>query len=526
MAAAAGSRAMRRSNYLGAAVALGLGVFPPPQAFAQHCQPYWTAEYKCMNGCGCPGGGGAVQQPQQQLPPGPSPEVLAFQRVRPRMIAVIEAMSNGPFLDRNSWMASLPNTSEAFIGDADNLHTSLVAQSVALQRQVAAYRTIIDLGNRAAPALLQQLPAVQQDIARLTVKLKEAQGYVPWYQGQIDNLVRATREMQAQSARLRAAIKADQQAAVAAFMVLLPPGAAPASDGQIVEPPPQDKLPVPAEPVVDLYRNGRPLYPVLPVPALAAMPDTNAQPVYSGVPGLGGSLDDRAAHLEEDARNLQASFDLRNQLMAQAQPAQQAYENAGRRLGQAVAQQSNLVGQIFTAAAAADQARSAELAASDAMHTDAGRFVSYAAQAWIWENTKKFVLNDIKVELKTQAYFKQHSDLARSPFLDIGEPQILQYYQQRKFNVMNLPDGVEQAVGLKKLHDSIVTLQTHAQGYAQEATAIAAHGTESETLAFVGGVYQGIDADSKSIVQANMGIINLPDPFASLATKYFTKTDP
>jgi hypothetical protein len=442
------------------------------------------------------------------------------------MIAVIEAMSNGPFLDRNSWMASLPSTPEQFMSDADNLHTSLAAQSIALQRQVAAYRTIIDLGTRAAPALLQQLPAVQQDIARLTAALKEAQGYGPWYQAQIDNLERATREMQAQSARLRAAIKADQQAAVAAFMVLLPPGAAPASDGQIVEPPPQDKLRVPAEPVVDLYRNGRSLYPVTPVPALAALPDTNAQPVYSGVPGLSGSLDDRAAHLEEDARTLQASFDLRNQLMAQAQPAQQAYENAGRRLGQAIVQQSNLVGQIFTAAAAADKARSAELAASDAMHTETGRFVSYAAQAWIWQNAKKFVLDQIKVELKTQAYFKQHSDLARSRFLDIGEPQVLQYYQQRKFNVMNLPDGIEQAVGFKKLHDSIVTLQTHAQNYAQEATVIAAHGTESETLAFVGGVYQGIDADSKSIVQANMGLINLPEPFASMATKYFTKTDP
>jgi len=520
---------MRRNIWLGAA-ALCLGVFPLSEAFGQHCMPYWTAEYKCMNGCGCPGGGSGPSLPpaaQQPQPPGPSPEELAFQRVRPRMIGVIQAMSNGlPFLDRNSWMADLPNTPEQFINEADRLHTVLVAQSIAFERQVAAYRTIIDLGNRAAPALMQQVPAAQQDIARLTAKLKEAQGYVPWYQAQVDNLAKATRQMQAQSARLLAAIKADQQAAVAAFMVLLPPGAAPASDGLIVEPPQQDKLPVPSEPVVDLYRNGRPLYPVLPVPAIAAMPDTNAQPVYAGVPGLGGSLDDRAGHLEEDARNVRASFDLRNQMMGQAQPAQQAYENAGRTLGQAIVQQSNLVGQIFTAAANADKARSAELAASDAMHTEAGRFYSYAAQAWIWQNAKKVVLDQIKVELKTQAYFKQHSDLARSPFLDIGEPQILQYYQQRKLNVMNLPDGIEQAVGLKKLHDSIVTLQTHAQGYAQEATAIAAHGTESETLAFVGGVYRGIDEDSKSIVQANMGLINLPEPFASMATKYFTKTDP
>ena len=83
MAAAAGSRAMRASVYLGATVALGLGMLAPSQGFAQYCQPYWTAEYKCMNGCGCPGGGGAVQPPpQQQPPPGPSPEVLALQRAR------------------------------------------------------------------------------------------------------------------------------------------------------------------------------------------------------------------------------------------------------------------------------------------------------------------------------------------------------------------------------------------------------------------------------------------------------------
>ena len=510
-----------RNVYLGA-VSLCLAILPVSQGYAQHCNPDWTAAYKCMNGCGCAGGGAAPPQPS-----GPPPEALAFQRVRPRMIAVIQATSGSlPFLDGNSWMANLPNTPEQFIKDADQLHTTLVAQSLAFQRQVAASRTIIDLGNRAAPAMMQQVPTVQQDIARLAVKLKEAQGYVPWYQGQTDNLSKATRQMQAQSARFLAAIKADQQAAVAAFMVLLPAGAAPMSDNNvIVEPPQQYKSAAPTEPVVELYSNGRPLYPVPTIPLLAALPDTNTQPVYDGVPSLSGTLDERAARLEDDARNVRASFELRNQMMAQAQPAQQAYENAGAALSRVVAQQSNLVAQIFTAAAAADKARSAELAASDALYAGEGRFFSYAAQAWIWENTKKFVLNDIKVELKMQAYFKQHTDLARSPFLDIDEAHVLQYYQQRKFNVMNLPDGIEQAIGLKKLRDSILTLQAHAQGYALEATTIAEHGTLSEAQAFAAGVYQGMDEDSKSIVKANMGLMNLPEPFASMATKYFTSTD-
>jgi len=59
-----------------------------------------------------------------------------------------------------------------------------------------------------------------------------------------------------------------------------------------------------------------------------------------------------------------------------------------------------------------------------------------------------------------------------------------------------------------------------------EGTTIAAHGTEPKTRKFVDGIYSGIDADSKSIVKANMGAIDLPEPFASIATDYFTQTIP
>jgi hypothetical protein len=513
---------MKRSICLGAA-ALCLAAFSVSEAVAQHCQPYWTAEYKCMNGCGCPGGGVAPPQPA-----GPAPEVLALQRARARMVAVIESVSSAlPFFDRNSWMADLPSTPQQFISDADLLHGTLAAQSVAFQRQVSAYRAIIDLGNNAAPAMMQQVPAVQRDIARLTDKLKEAQGHIPWYQAQTDNLQKATRQMQSQSARFVAAIKADQRAAVAAFMVLLPAGATPLTDNDLIaEPGPQYKSRVPTDPVVELYVKGKSLYPNLFGPAMAALPDTNTQPDYAAVPPLSGSLDDRAASLEQDAQNVRASFALRNQLMAQAQPAEQAYQNAGDTLAQAISRQNSLAGQIFQAAETGEKARSMQIAASDTMYMEEARFLTYAAQSWIWANTKKFVLNQIKVELKMQDYFKQHTDLARSPFLDIDEAHVLLYCDQRKFNIMNLPDGIERAVGLKKLRDSVVTLQTHAQSYALEATTIAARGTEAEAQAFAGEMYRGLDADSKSIVKTNMGLMNLPEPFASLATQYFTTTDP
>ena len=125
-----------------------------------------------------------------------------------------------------------------------------------------------------------------------------------------------------------------------------------------------------------------------------------------------------------------------------------------------------------------------------------------------------------------QDYFKRHTNIAHSPFLDIDEAHVLQYYRDRRFNVMNLPDGIEQAAGLMKVHNSIVTLLTHGEGYALEATTISAHGTESETREFANGIDSGIDADSRSIVKANMGAIDLPEPFASIATNFFTKTNP
>jgi tetratricopeptide (TPR) repeat protein len=66
---------MRASFYVGG-MTLCLALFPVSGALAQHCQPYWTEQYKCAMGCGpCSGGGGAsapvyntpaVQQPSRE----------------------------------------------------------------------------------------------------------------------------------------------------------------------------------------------------------------------------------------------------------------------------------------------------------------------------------------------------------------------------------------------------------------------------------------------------------------------------
>lgn len=58
-----------------------LAIFSVTEGFAQHCQPYWTAQYKCAMGCGpCGGGGGGNVAPQPYVAPQPSPALIAAER--------------------------------------------------------------------------------------------------------------------------------------------------------------------------------------------------------------------------------------------------------------------------------------------------------------------------------------------------------------------------------------------------------------------------------------------------------------
>ena len=59
-----------------AAAFVCVALLPATKAFAQHCQPYWTAQYRCAMGCGC--GGNATRQPY--VAPQPSAAQIAAQR--------------------------------------------------------------------------------------------------------------------------------------------------------------------------------------------------------------------------------------------------------------------------------------------------------------------------------------------------------------------------------------------------------------------------------------------------------------
>lgn len=67
---------MRSNSYVGV-MALCLAIFPISRTLAQHCQPYWTDQYKCAMGCGpCGGGGASAPAYNEPVVPQPSREEL------------------------------------------------------------------------------------------------------------------------------------------------------------------------------------------------------------------------------------------------------------------------------------------------------------------------------------------------------------------------------------------------------------------------------------------------------------------
>lgn len=74
---------MLRTVLWRAVMFLGLAVYPTSQTFAQHCNPAWTAAFKCVQHCGpCPNlPGGSGGQAAPSAPAGPSPAELEGRRL-------------------------------------------------------------------------------------------------------------------------------------------------------------------------------------------------------------------------------------------------------------------------------------------------------------------------------------------------------------------------------------------------------------------------------------------------------------
>ena len=93
-----------------------------------------------------------------------------------------------------------------------------------------------------------------------------------------------------------------------------------------------------------------------------------------------------------------------------------------------------------------------------------------------------------------------------------------------KQSIFGLADtALSSGDGLYEVMNWIVTLQAHGEGYAQEAVRLASLGSPQEIKAFVDGMFKEFDDDTEQLVQANLGAMEIPEPWKSISAKYFMR---
>ncbi len=464
-----------------------------------------------MQGCGpCAGGGGGRYEDDAPAPPDPA--MLAFQQVRPRMIAVIQAMADG-FLDRDAWMAALPGTPDAYVAATDRIHRTLVGQASALQRQAAGYNAnLANAGQRQREA--GRLAELEQDNSAMRAWLKDAEQAAAASR----QYTAITEEIEARASVLRAAINDEQRVALAAFSVLLPSSALPRDIRVVIPGPPAQKraerseVPEPAKPP----RITPGVFPVHP-----AYEPTDQQPRYDAVPGLSGSLEARTAQIEADARTAREAFNKRNDLRSLFDMTKVAAANVTDRIDRAAKERNQLMERVAQVSGVPEQLRQVRLAAIDARNNERARFVTYAAQEWMWERAEKRYIHGISDAIKVSDYYRRNRGTLQSKLEHMDREEILRLYEEDRFNVLNLPEALSKAVEVGELRDSVLTLLEHGHFYAEEAARLGATGSPGEVEDFVSDMFEGLTDDAREIVKADAKLLHLEGPFAAIAARLF-----
>lgn len=162
---------MRRIMRFGLLTA-GFALFPLSQGLAQVCQSYWTAQYKCMQGCGpCTGGGNGYVAPQQSpyVAPGPSPAQIAARRATELNNEGIEAEKANDWARAVSLLeqASRTNPDDATI--ANNLR---MARATALNNDGVKAHNAGDFAR--AESLYEQALQLVPNYVMAAANLKDA----------------------------------------------------------------------------------------------------------------------------------------------------------------------------------------------------------------------------------------------------------------------------------------------------------------------------------------------------------------
>jgi hypothetical protein len=343
------------------------------------CEDYWTAAYKCMQGCGPCGGG-----------PGPSPPPIDYPTLRlndltGRFTALLDDLRMYEIPDIDDLYGAAPPTSLDELGA--RIDRVYVEASFQKERRYWQYEQNAKLLNYSMPALRAEVAALQSKLASAPERLKDAETRRDEVAAKAAAEELRAGILRANALALRDEFLATRTSAVGPILELLPGdlrgqfSAATTRREQspvyaIEEPEPQ---PVAAK---DL--------PAAPVAAKASL-ESVVGPMEKPQP-VSGSIEDKLKAFD-DVKSVLGYVKVMLPSQERRLPAltQEAAE-LRRQQGSLSEQLSAIESPLATANALADEAEQRFLAAQLAEKASAGNALRLAAAAVVWEHVRDTVV--------------------------------------------------------------------------------------------------------------------------------------
>ena len=508
----------RMRIFIAAMAASALLAVSPLLAFA--AEPAWWTQQK--QDCGLPANlaynswDGRCQRGVQT--PQLDPREIALQNAVPRYNALVHSLADRfNVLNERSWLDLPLGTEAEFFNAANQLHRLLVNTADAnrfrvgkLREELADLKDVKDTYPGLIANIRADIETARAERGRLTNALNAEKQ-------QLERAQKATKTLETRAQSYQQAAKLNKSTVLSWFAILLPPGMV-----ETGSPKPYEGALDWAPSVQERQRAAQmQTRPQLIEPARVRASSFGVRLEINPRP-LTGTAETAVAQLEADAVALAAAsaannWDLANEVSALRPVSAQLQQKRGDAYGE----RATLQGEVANIADQLKVTTAAHLQARDNLQAAKSAFLYRAAEAWIWQNAKSEAIGQVKTEAKRLVAAKWFGVSYR----DLADEEMHSLFSAGKRNIFDLGEKALSAGDpLYQVLNRIKVLQTHGQGYMQEAVRLASVGSPRDIKAFVDGMFNELGDDTEKLVDANLDAMNIPEPFKSVSTKYFVKT--
>lgn len=445
------------------------------------------------------------------------PRQMALHNAIPRYEALVRSLADNNLLDKQSWLALSHGTEAEFFDAANHLHKILVNRADAHRFAKKQLRDELADLNEIIETYPNRIASFRTDNETMRSERKGLGPALEAAKQQLELTQRATKQLETRSYHYANDAKRDQAAVLKWFAVLLPPGMV-----KKVSPQPYTSAVdwVPSVPERKRIREAPEPLEIAKLTTLRYCKFCGRLPI-NPTP-LSGTAEDAVAQLEADANVLRTAIGTNSRdLVNQVGRSRLIAAELKQEQEDVIEERETLRHDIKTVGTQLREITTwTLLQARDELQAAQENFLYRAADALIWKRAKSEAVGYVKKQTRRLVAAKSMGVKYR----DMTDVEMETFFSAGKRNIFGLAEKTSSSLErFSPVLNRFQTLRTQAQGYVEEAFLVASHGSPREMMEFVGRMDEGMDEACKQLVKANLGALRIPEPWQTIATKYFLK---